>query len=327
MRQHDSVSHRSARGPAVRANTDAAVARWIQRTLKAEPPRARSLIVTVWGDALAPHGGSVWLSGLIRLMAPFDINERLVRTSVYRLARDGWLDAATHGRVSRYRLTREGKRRFDAAHQRIYVRPDDDWSGGWDVLLADAVPSTKRTALREELVWAGFGTLGPTVFLRPAQSSRALPDALDAPGAGEHLLVARAFDLPGRRPLTEAVATAWDLSLLAADYRRFLQRFGAVIERFRATGDGAHDPQQCFVVRTMLIHAYRRVLLRDPLLPAALLPLDWPGAAAYALCRDFYSLTHRCAERHLAATLANPHEDFPSADATFYQRFGGLDAG
>jgi phenylacetic acid degradation operon negative regulatory protein len=33
-------------------------------------------------------------------------------------------------------------------------------------------------------------------------------------------------------------------------------------------------------VRTLLIHAYRRVLLRDPLLPAALLPLDWPGAAA-----------------------------------------------
>ena len=91
--------------------------------------------------------------------------------------------------------------------------------------------------------------------------------------------------------------------MLAADYRRFLQRFGAVIDRFRAADEGAHDPQQCFVVRTLLIHAYRRVLLRDPLLPASLLPLDWPGAAAYALCRDFYQLTHRCAERHLAATL------------------------
>jgi DNA-binding transcriptional regulator PaaX len=46
-------------------------------------------------------------------------------------------------------------------------------------------------------------------------------------------------------------------------------------------------------VRTLLIHAYRRVLLRDPLLPPALLPLDWPGSGAYALCRDFYRLTHR----------------------------------
>ena len=118
------------------------------------------------------------------------------------------------------------------------------------------------------------------------------------------------------------VDRAWDLRTLAADYRRFLQRFGAVIERFRAEGE--HDPAQCFVVRTMLIHAYRRVLLRDPLLPAALLPLDWPGAAAYALCRDFYRLTHRSAERHLAATLAAPGENFPPANAAFYRRFGGL---
>ena len=78
-------------------------------------------------------------------------------------------------------------------------------------------------------------------------------------------------------------------------------------------------------MRTLLIHAYRRVLLRDPLLPAALLPLDWPGAAAYALCRDFYRLTHRCAERHLATTIAGAGKDFPPADPSFYQRFGGLD--
>ena len=69
----------------------------MQRTLKADPPRAKSLIVTVWGDALAPHGGGVWLAGLIRLMAPFGINDRLVRTSVFRLARDGWLTARTTG--------------------------------------------------------------------------------------------------------------------------------------------------------------------------------------------------------------------------------------
>ena len=321
MRQDVSVSHLSAQ----RSAPDATVTRWLQRTLKAEPPRAKSLIVTVWGDALAPHGGSVWLSGLIRLLASFGINERLVRTSVFRLARDGWLQSATHGRLSRYRLTEDGQRRFDDAHRRIYARPADDWNDGWELVVADAVPPAQRAALRDELVWSGFGAFGPTVFLRPAQVGRALPAVLDAPGVAERVLIGATGDMPGRRPLTAAVPTAWDLTLLAADYRRFLLRFGAVIDRFRTTGEGAHDPQQCFVVRTLLIHAYRRVLLRDPLLPAALLPLDWPGAAAYALCRDFYRLTHRCAERHLAATLASEHEDFPPADAAFYARFGGLE--
>ena len=78
-------------------------------------------------------------------------------------------------------------------------------------------------------------------------------------------------------------------------------------------------------MRTLLIHEYRRVLLRDPQLPAALLPLDWPGAAAYALCRDFYRLTHACAERHLLAVLEGPRGTLPPADAAFYERFGGLD--
>ena len=80
-------------------------------------------------------------------------------------------------------------------------------------------------------------------------------------------------------------------------------------------------------MRTLLIHAYRRVLLRDPLLPPALLPLDWPGAAAYALCRDFYRLTHRAAERHLAATLSEPGDPWPPADDAFYLRFDGLPRG
>ncbi|MFO1323685.1 MAG: PaaX family transcriptional regulator C-terminal domain-containing protein [Burkholderiales bacterium] len=315
----------------------------MQRTLAADPPRAKSLIVTVWGDALAPHGGGVWLSGLIRLMAPFGVNDRLVRTSVFRLARDGWLDSASHGRVSRYRLTSDGARRFDDAHRRIYDRPGDDWHGRWELVVVGALPAAPRASLRDELTWAGFGELAANVFVRPSEAHRPLPSVLRTPAVAGHAVVADATDVPGQPPLAAAVEHAWDLAALAADYRRFLQRFGQVIDRFRDSGEHepagpsqgriperaarrySYTPAQCFVVRTLLIHAYRRVLLRDPLLPASLLPLDWPGAAAYALCRDFYRLTHRCAERHLAATLAANGDPFPPANPAFYARFGGLE--
>lgn len=59
--------------------------------LQARPPRAKSLVVTVFGDAIAPHGGTVWLGGLIKLLASFGINERAVRTTVFRLTREHWL--------------------------------------------------------------------------------------------------------------------------------------------------------------------------------------------------------------------------------------------
>ncbi len=321
----DSVSNVSFR-PAKSADTpDRAVARWVSRTLAADPPRAKSLIVTVWGDALAPHGGAVWLRGLIALMAPFGMNERLVRTSVFRLARDGWLVASTHGRVSRYRLTAGGARRFDEAYRRIYARPDQDWKGDWELVAAIAA-AARRPGLRNELHWSGFGEPAPWTFVRPAptaaEPAMPLPAVLGELAQRGQLFAAQARDLPGARPLADMVGEAWDLATVAAGYRRFLLRFGAVIERFRP--DATFDPGQCFVVRTLLIHAYRRVLLRDPLLPPALLPLDWPGAAAYALCRDFYRLTHRAAERHLAATFGAAGEELPAADPAFYARFDGL---
>src|SRR4029453_16627055 len=108
-----------------------------------------------------------------------------------------------------------------------------------------------------------------------------------------------------------------------ADYRKLIARFGTVIDRFRATPQSL-DPEQCFIVRTLLIHSYRRVLLRDPQLPAALLPLDWPGGAALALCRDFYRLTHLAAERHLTSTLQDADGALPPAAPWFHRRFEGL---
>jgi phenylacetic acid degradation operon negative regulatory protein len=178
----------------------------------------------------------------------------------------------------------------------------------------------------QELGWEGFGTLAPGVCARPATGASNVPRIAAALRVARDIVVVRARDdaTLGGQSLAAVAAHAWDLAGLAAHYRRFLLRFGSVIDRFRLAGEVAHDPLQAFVVRTLLIHAYRRVLLRDPRLPAALLPLDWPGAAAYALCRDFYRLTHRAAERHLLATLRDARGTLPPASAEFHHRFGGL---
>jgi phenylacetic acid degradation operon negative regulatory protein len=329
MRQDKNVSRQAPDGPSPEGEPNGFVSRWIRRSLASDPPRARSLVVTVWGDALAPHGGAVWLAGLIRLMAPFGMNERLVRTSVFRLVRDGWLTGQSHGRRSRYRLTREGARRFDQAHHRIYTTPNPDWDGTWEVVIApsDASGSATRLKLRDELAWEGFGTLAPGTYARPLRGDSALPRIVSALRLESRITILRARDEAAVRgaSLAARVETAWNLATLASDYRRFLARFGGVIDTFRAADARNSDPAQCFIVRTLLIHAFRRVLLRDPQLPSALLPLDWPGDAAFTLCRDFYRLTHKRAEMHVAATLAPDGDPLPPADPEFYRRFGGLD--
>ncbi|WP_308621985.1 hypothetical protein [Massilia sp. Se16.2.3] len=67
---------------------------WIGHFLSLEPPRSKSLVMTVMGDAIAPHGGAAWLGSLIELLAPLGVTDRLVRTSVFRLVQEGWLTAS-----------------------------------------------------------------------------------------------------------------------------------------------------------------------------------------------------------------------------------------
>ncbi|MDD2547150.1 MAG: phenylacetic acid degradation operon negative regulatory protein PaaX, partial [Burkholderiaceae bacterium] len=66
--------------------------------------QASSLITSVFGDAILPRGGRVWLGSLIRLLQPLNINERLVRTTVFRLVKDEWPQTEALGRRTDYML-------------------------------------------------------------------------------------------------------------------------------------------------------------------------------------------------------------------------------
>jgi phenylacetic acid degradation operon negative regulatory protein len=291
-------------------------------------------VITVWGDAIAPHGGRVWLSGLIELLAPFGISERLARTSVYRLTQEGWLSAHSKGRRSEYRLTAEGLQRFEEAHQRIYAPPIHDWDGSWDLVAAPSgeLSTSQRSSLRRELGWQGFGELTPHVMVRPAYAgTRDIAGLLRSLSADSGVTVVRAHDVAcgaqaDFRSLASRVKALWDLARVAAEYRAFSRRFGPLIDVLsRDTGHGLNG-EQCFAVRTLLIHAFRRVSLHDPHLPRELLPDRWPGAGAYDLCASLYRLSQGGAETHLASTLDKHGAMLAPAEPGFYARFGGITA-
>jgi phenylacetic acid degradation operon negative regulatory protein len=301
---------------------------WIDRFLSAEPPRSKSLVMTVFGDTVAPHGGSVWLGSLIELLAPFGVNDRLLRTSVFRLAQEGWLVASRDGRRSSYAILPEALPRFGRANRRIYAPPGPPWDGRWTLLLwpNGSIDAAQRASLRKELEWEGFATLAPGLMAHPAPDMDSLGEVLARTGARDQVYACAATGLPGvpARPLRELVADGWDLSGVAAGYHHFIEAFSplpALLEQAEA------DPGEAFVIRTLLVHAYRRVQLHDPMLPLELLPAPWPGSDAYALARTIYGRTFARAEEHVMAVLRREDEHAPDADAAFYQRFGGLGGG
>ena len=301
---------------------------WIERFLAERPVRANSLIITVYGDMIAVHGGTVWLGSFIRLVQPLGLNERMVRTSVFRLVKEKWLAAEQIGRRSFYSLTAAGRRRFEHAYRRIYDAPRTDWNGDWQlVLTGSALTPAQRDALRKELLWEGFGSIATGVLAHPSANADSLMDILEDSGARDKVVVmqARALDSSASKPLQELVHKCWGLAALAEDYKRFIERFRPALKAMR--GARRCDPQQSFVMRTLLMHEFRRVQLRDPQLPQQLLSTDWPGHTARQLCRDIYALTQECAESHLMTVLETAQGPLPEAAPYYYTRFGGLPKG
>src|ERR1700757_160118 len=181
--------------------------------LKREPSRTGSIVITVFGDAIVPRGGSVWLGTLLAFFEALDIDSGVVRTAMSRLAADGWLTRERVGRNSFYRLAEKGRGTFEAATKHIYDPPPSDWSGRFELLLIGN--GEDRDASREALKNAGFGSPLPGVWVAPS----GVPVPEEASGAIR--LEVSAEDDSGRRLLSKS----WPLDRTAGAYVKFIRTF------------------------------------------------------------------------------------------------------
>jgi phenylacetic acid degradation operon negative regulatory protein len=283
--------------------------------------RAGSLITTVFGDAIAPRGGVVWLGSLIRVMAEFGINERLVRTSVFRLAKDGWLQSTQLGRRSYYSLTDEGRERFAEATHRIYGEPVSDWDGEWCLLLLSGLEQGAKELARKELAWLGFGALSANVLAHPTPNDSDLTLALHRLGIVADTVVMRARTVDSDAAMRSLAENSWNLDDIDARYEHFVDLFRPLNKELKKTP--AVDPKTAFLLRTLLIQEYRKVLLRDPQLPSALLPGSWHGTAAYPLCRNLYRGLQQAADDYLGEAMETADGPLPPPESSAATRFAG----
>nr|WP_275889364.1 PaaX family transcriptional regulator C-terminal domain-containing protein [Nakamurella flavida] len=248
------------------------------------------MIETFAGLHLRRLGGWIAVADLIAVLAPAGVGGPAVRQALVRIKARGLLAAQSRGGVAGYLLTGAGAADLARGDGRIfrYGAFDADVSAGW-VLAVFSVPETDRAArhrLRAELTWLGFGTVGPGVWVAPAN--------LAAP-AREQL---RDADLDrfvtwftGHGPDPAPVAQWWDLAGLAAMYRDFLGDWetGGRVDPDSPAVRPATDGR-VFADHLHLVDHWRQFPRLDPGLPIGLLPADWPGAAAW---RVFSSLHTR----------------------------------
>ena len=284
--------------------------------------RAGSLITTVFGDSIAPRGGTVWLGSLIEVMQDFGVSERLVRTSVFRLVKDGWLQSSQIGRRSFYSLTDEGRERFQQATHKIYGEPATSWGGEWCLVFLTDLDTGLRESVRKELGWLGFGALSSSVLAHPTPELIDLDATLRRLGVIDDVIVMRGLTIVNEPSVRRLAQTGWNIDDIDNRYASFVERFRPLITACGKSGDV--KPQTAFLIRTLLIQEYRKVLLRDPQLPAELLPANWHGSAAYQLCRNLYRAVYEQADAYLSAAMETANGSLPPPSRQFMQRFGGL---
>ena len=237
-------------------------------------PSARAYLLIQLGDYVLERSDGAWTQTIVDALGLIGFEEKATRQALTRTANAGTLRPCKVGRRTRWTLTPEGTDALVAAKHRLFTTgPERDWNGDWVIVLA-TIPETHRSLrhrLRTSLSWAGFGTLGPGVWLSPhpsrAAEARQVLSSLGEAVQGT-LLHARLDNPQERRRL---VTQAWDVDELDASYRRFLDRFSRVRP---ASSDDA------LVTLAHLVYEWRRLLLADPGLPPNLLPSRWSGERA-----------------------------------------------
>lgn len=272
----------------------------LARILEDFSPTATTFIVSIYGDVVAPRGEVLWMGNVIALCAGVGISESLARTAVSRLVAAGRLAGTKQGRRSFYRLTDLAHEEFLAAARRLYGPPrlPEDW------VILHAPDLAEDRARR-----SGYGALGGGSYLLPGWMA-------PAPG--------HAFRATALGPMGDLAAGLWELEALAGEYRAMLRLFAPVDAHL--AGGGRIAGFDALMLRLALVHVFRRIVLRDPELPLAALPPDWPGAAARALFARLYPQLSQPADSFIGAGLEGERGLLEAETPETRQRLCGLGA-
>jgi len=221
--------------------------------------RVWSLMISLFGDLAQGAGDRIDGPVLSAIMARQHIKPEAVRVALHRLRKDGWVTSEKSGRIRQHSLTDKGRRESAIASPRIYARPGSD-TQDWQLILLP--PSDADTSA--DMIARGFAAITTRTYIGP-QSAQPPADALALPGD----------DVPG-----------WLRNEAAPDDLRedYMQLLCTLTDLKAKLGQISDLSQiEVAVLRCLVVHNWRRLVLRHAPLPPALLPEDWPGHSCHQM--------------------------------------------
>jgi phenylacetic acid degradation operon negative regulatory protein len=219
--------------------------------------RVWSLMISLFGDLAQEAGQSIDGPKLSMIMGALHIKPEAVRVALHRLRNDGWITSTKSGRISRHALSPKGRAESAAASPRIYASPyakDDAWQ--LIVMADDDVPKLD-----------GFATITPRIHVGSA-----------TPKPPENALCFQGTDVPD-----------WLLSQcepvnLRDEYTSLHRTLVALTNALPAAT--VLSPIETAELRCLIVHNWRRLVLKHPALPSALIAPSWPSHQCHLLVSD-----------------------------------------
>lgn len=216
---------------------------------EATPLSARSVVLSL---LLGAHPARLSAAELTRAGDHFGVAPATLRVALSRAVAAGDLVRVEGGYQLGARLTSRQARQDEGVED-----AESDWDGSWEmaVVVVTGRAGAERAALREELSRARLAELREGVWTRPANLRR-------PPAYAGHAVLST-FRATPDEDSAELAARLWDLPTWADDGWRILEHLSTT-----------STPADRLAAAARLV----RHLSSDPLLPADLLPADWPGA-------------------------------------------------
>ena len=256
---------------------------------------ARSALFDLYGDHLRPRGGRAPVAALVKLLAPLGIAAPAVRTAVSRMVRQGYLHPLRLPSGPGYVLTPKAARRLDEAASRLHRTARPGWDGRFDLVLLRR-PVGRREALR--MSGLGYGRLADHVWVAARAADEVATVLGDAGVEFDRFSAGHAGGPPGATVLAQR---AWDLRRIGRAYDDFVAEQRPLV----GAVNGRSSDEEAYAARFGLVHAWRSFLVRDPHLPAALLPSPWPGVAAAGFFDRHAARLRPAADRHVDRGLGH----------------------
>lgn len=222
--------------------------------------RVWSIIVSLFGDLAQKEGAQISGSALTRIITPMGIKPEAIRVALHRLRKDGWVESSRSGRASVHFLTKFGRSQSAAVTPRIYERhppaPTD-----WHLLISEE--GAGQATLDDVLLLPQYVAVNRHTALGHGK----IPGNLDDLLAIEFSKISVPVWLKDR--------------LFPEDLQEACDRLNTALQGIK-TPPTDLDPAQIATLRTLIVHRWRRIVLRHPGLPPIFHPASWSGEA----CRN-----------------------------------------